>query len=297
MYYTKNNIMNIDFSKYKRFIAFGCSFTRWRWASWSDCLSHEMPDAVYVNTARPGAGNPYISIMLNRMFRKYMFDEETLVGICWSTFYRDDTFNLQMPGQGIGWLTPGNIYSSDYWPKEYIEKRDPHYFMMRDCATIAQTIDWLRSQRFDSFSFMGMSLRDQNKISDIDIELRKNEPEITEEITFTNMMYSDLDKNTLGHLYNWEDDDSFPTTHEPYKTANGELFHDYHPRANEYIRWMEHCNVPLTDLSRGYALWSDEQFINSQEEIKWAEQGWYWPDHEDPNDERNMWEDFLDQSQ
>ena len=33
--------------------------------------------------------------------------------------------NLQMPGQGIGWLTPGNIYSSDYWPKEYIEKRDP----------------------------------------------------------------------------------------------------------------------------------------------------------------------------
>ena len=104
--------MNIDFSKYKRFIAFGCSFTRWRWASWSDCLRQEMPDAAYVNTARGGAGNPYISIMLNRMCRKCMFDEETLIGICWSTFYRDDTFDLQMPNKGIGWVTPGNIYLS-----------------------------------------------------------------------------------------------------------------------------------------------------------------------------------------
>ena len=34
---------------------------------------------AHVNTARPGAGNPTL-IMLNRMFRKYMFDEETLVG-------------------------------------------------------------------------------------------------------------------------------------------------------------------------------------------------------------------------
>jgi hypothetical protein len=45
--------MNIDFFKYKRFFAFGCSFTKYHCPSWSDLISKEMPNAEYVNFGLP----------------------------------------------------------------------------------------------------------------------------------------------------------------------------------------------------------------------------------------------------
>ena len=47
MYYNNTNISEISLGKYDRFITLGCSFTRYRWATWSDLLAKDMPDAEY----------------------------------------------------------------------------------------------------------------------------------------------------------------------------------------------------------------------------------------------------------
>ena len=63
MYYNNTNISEISLGKYDRFITLGCSFTRYRWATWSDLLAKDMPDAEYINLGKCGAGNSYIQKM------------------------------------------------------------------------------------------------------------------------------------------------------------------------------------------------------------------------------------------
>ena len=48
--------MHIDFNKYKRVFAFGCSFTNYIYPTWADLIMHEMPSAECYNFGKAGGG-------------------------------------------------------------------------------------------------------------------------------------------------------------------------------------------------------------------------------------------------
>ena len=60
-------IQSLDPKKYKRFFAFGCSFTNYYWPTWADIIGQD--SNFYENWAQPGAGNHFIfnSIMFSSM--------------------------------------------------------------------------------------------------------------------------------------------------------------------------------------------------------------------------------------
>jgi|TARA_R110001606_G_C15402591_1_gene653329 hypothetical protein len=284
MYFNKDNIQTIDYSKYKKFVAIGCSFTRWRWASWSDCLSQEMPNATYVNAGRAGAGNSYIQILLNQLSRKYNFGDDVLVGIMWSTFYREDKYFKTTPGRGHGWMTPGNIYSQDTYPEEYVKLCDPYHFTMRDCATIDMTLNWLDTVKFDSFSMMGLGLSDQIQMAGDN----KDEQEALKELE---LMYWDLDKSQLPSLHNFNDN-GWGETHA-YPDTHG-TFNDYHPTAVNYQQYLKHCGFPVTDASLTYAKDSTDR-MNAMTDTSWQDGDWPWEGSPNYQDELNLYERLLDE--
>ena len=51
-----------QFNNYKRCFTFGCSFTRYKWPTWSDIIKQEIPETI--NYGKAGAGNLYISNQL-----------------------------------------------------------------------------------------------------------------------------------------------------------------------------------------------------------------------------------------
>ena len=69
MIYNTDTIQDLDLTQYKRHFTFGCSFTNYYWPSWADVIANAMPDAGYVNTAKPGAGNSYIVAKLSQALR------------------------------------------------------------------------------------------------------------------------------------------------------------------------------------------------------------------------------------
>ena len=150
MYFNNLTIPEINLNKYDRFIALGCSFTRYRWATWSDLLAKDMPNAEYINLGKCGAGNSYIQTMLSQAKRKLSLTNKDLVGICWSTFYREDKY---IKGE---WRTPGNVFGrNDVFSEEYFKEHvDVQGMTMRDCAIIDTVTQSLKQEEFDSFDWI-----------------------------------------------------------------------------------------------------------------------------------------------
>ena len=59
---------NIDIKKYKRFFAFGCSFTRYEWITWADIIAYHIKESY--NYGRSGGGNSYIFYSLVNYFNE-----------------------------------------------------------------------------------------------------------------------------------------------------------------------------------------------------------------------------------
>lgn len=133
--------MITDYKKYKRFFSFGCSFTSYNWPTWSDLLSKEMPDCMYYNCGKPGAGNQFISYKVAEINQKYNFNKDDLVIILWSTFTREDKYINDE------WLTYGNIYNNPLYDDRYIEKYvDEKGFIYRDLALMELVDGYLKNQ-------------------------------------------------------------------------------------------------------------------------------------------------------
>lgn len=133
--------MITDFKKYKRFFSFGCSFTSYRWPTWADLLSKEMPNCTYYNCGQAGAGNQYISYKVAEINQKFNFNKDDLVIILWSTFTREDRFINDQ------WMTYGNIYNNPLYDDKYIEKYvDEKGFVYRDFALMELVDGYLKNQ-------------------------------------------------------------------------------------------------------------------------------------------------------
>jgi len=125
-------LTNVDFTKYKRFFAFGCSFTEYTWPTWADLIAKEIPD--YYNFGMMGAGNQLIFNKLIQANIRYKFDKDDLVIVMWTNCAREDRYVES------GWIRPGNIYSQPMYDANFVKKFScPRGYLIRDLATINAT--------------------------------------------------------------------------------------------------------------------------------------------------------------
>ena len=75
---------------YKRFFAFGCSFTSYVWAMWPEVIKQELGDVEFHNLGRAAAGNSYIAHQIYLADIKYNFGPDDLIMVCWTHAYRMD---------------------------------------------------------------------------------------------------------------------------------------------------------------------------------------------------------------
>lgn len=119
----------IDFKKYKRFFAFGCSLTSYYWPTWADIIAKEIPESY--NYGQSGGGNLFIASQVAEANVRYKFNKDDLVMIMWSSISREDRW---LHGT---WLTPGNIYTQNYYDDNFIKKfSDSKGYLIRDLSII-----------------------------------------------------------------------------------------------------------------------------------------------------------------
>ena len=139
----------INFKKYKRFFAFGCSMTRYSWPTWADCIGREIP--IYYNYGKSGGGNVFIASQIAEAKMRYHFNSDDLIIAMWSTITREDRY---VNGT---WETPGNIYSQNYYDQEFLKKYvDSRGQLIRDLSAITM-IDGMMSNPEIDFYMLSMS--------------------------------------------------------------------------------------------------------------------------------------------
>jgi hypothetical protein len=134
----------IDFKKYKRFFAFGCSMTSYGWPTWADIIAQEIPE--YYNYAQSGGGNLFISCQVTEASLRHKFTDTDLVMVMWSSVAREDR---HVNGN---WLTPGNIYTQNYYDDNFVNKfANDLGYLLRDVNLITLTKNFLDASPAEYF--------------------------------------------------------------------------------------------------------------------------------------------------
>lgn len=222
--------MSIDLKKYKRFFAFGCSFTSYCWPTWADLVSKEMPNAIFYNLGQPGAGNQYISYMIAEANQKYQFNKDDLVIILWSTFLREDRYIDDQ------WITNGNIYNNplydDYFLKKYVDHKG---FIYRDLAHMELSTGYL-SNKCDFYNLLSVPPYEESETPNnskkryIDIETK----------------FLSLVKNFPKSMYELEFSEGWVTEYSKDIDSG-------HPTTIRYFSFLEKLGFNLSETTRQYA--------------------------------------------
>jgi hypothetical protein len=227
--------MNIDFKKYKRVFAFGCSFTAYRWPTWADLIAVETK-ADYYNFGMAGIGNLGIMARITEANARYKFNSDDLVIVMWSTFSREDRW---VNGK---WFTQGNVWNSRYpedWVKEYC---DPVGYMIRDHAIINATNKLLQQTNCGTLLLRSVPF----KYADL------GEIDNTPEITTLSMLYQIEYDNMPMSLYDFVGRDwgRDPVT---YVNHDGQIHPDPHSKPMVYYDYLEACGLEFSKTTYEYA--------------------------------------------
>jgi hypothetical protein len=145
-------IQNLNIQKYKRFFAFGCSFTNYIWPTWADLIGHNVPH--YENWGKGGGGNQFIFNSIIECNRRNKFNKDDLVIIMWTSCSREDRY------VDNNWLVAATenrekIYGKD-WAKKFADQGKG--LMIRDFATIDATQQLLDIFNCDWVNLNGLPL-------------------------------------------------------------------------------------------------------------------------------------------
>lgn len=232
------NLTNIDFSKYKRFFTFGCSFTSYSWPTWADVLASEMPNAEFYNFGHCGGGNSMISNRIVESNCRYKFTDTDLIIPMWTTFCREDRY---VNGH---WMATGNMYSQAEYGEEFVRKYcEPLGYLIRDLSIITLTSVYLKNLPSDSFMLNGVPYTYQMGIKDPPY------PKLTDILE----VYKDTISLTPPALVDLELGGEFKHGHVYTRAHNGEQYHDYHPHPLNYYNYLKKIGLPLTDASLDFA--------------------------------------------
>jgi hypothetical protein len=251
-------ITNLDPKKYKRFFAFGCSFTNYKWLTWADIIGNDIE--YYENWGSPGAGNHFIFNSVIEADARYNFKKDDLIIIFWSTKEREDRYHNNT------WLSDTISTQEKTYGKEWVNKFgiDTRGFLIRDMAYMKaiQTIlknkecDWANFSWYEFFN--SEELREPFKKSTNKKPLLNLWKEKSQEVyqggdiadLFDDRdvikLYQDVFTN-MDATYKWFDDgriESRPT-----------LDNDLHPTPEEALQFLDWVwpNNTLSNDSRDLA--------------------------------------------
>ena len=247
-----------DLSKYKRFFAFGCSFTSYYPPTWADIIASEMPDADYYNFGQGGAGNLLINNRVAQANLKFKFNEDDLVIVMFTTLCREDRYI-----DGC-WRSHGNIYNQHYYNKNFVKNYcDPIGYIVRDLALIEMTQVYLNSLPCTTVFLSLADLTEQSNLL--------NE---TEEIAKT----VDFDNDyTLGKVKEIYPNMNFPYVMELDSFGyhglslidhDGTKRGDGHPLTEDYLNFLLKYNFPISDVGKEYTA---EMMRRTKKAKTWAE--------------------------
>ncbi len=141
----------------RRFFAFGCSFTNYRWSTWADALAPEFD--YFENWGQSGGGNHYIFNSVMECDQRHRFGDNDTVIVCWTNFMRDDRYVNKK------WVTLGGVGWTPIYTKEFIaESVDSRGFYLRDLAFIKAAKVLLESRPGVNWKFFSMCPIDSEDI-------------------------------------------------------------------------------------------------------------------------------------
>lgn len=141
-------IASLHPQKYKRFFAFGCSFTNYVWPTWADIISQDIP--VYQNWGSAGSGNHFIFNSIIEANARYQFNNTDLVVVMWTNKEREDRYHNNN-WLSASYLNLQKVYGKDWFMKYGIDSKG---FLVRDLALINTAQSLLNSCNCDWENFM-----------------------------------------------------------------------------------------------------------------------------------------------
>ena len=156
-------------SKYKRFFAFGCSYTNYVWPTWADIIGQDIP--IYLNWGNPGAGNHFIFNSIVEADARYNFNKDDLVIVMWTYKEREDRYNNSM------WMhdttrTQEKTYGAQ-WFKKFGD--DLRGFLIRDLGYIAGIQETIKKSNWEQFCVGPLVNVDRNMLFNTDADKFSNE--------------------------------------------------------------------------------------------------------------------------
>jgi hypothetical protein len=136
-------ISNLNPAKYKRFFAFGCSYTNYYWPTWADIIGYDIP--IYENWGQGGGSNHFIFNSVIEANARYNFSKDDLVIVYWSTKEREGRYVTDKWEHSTA-TSIENDYGKDWVKKYHFDLRSQ---LVRDLAYIKATQDILLSKESD----------------------------------------------------------------------------------------------------------------------------------------------------
>lgn len=226
--------MNINWSTYKRFFSFGCSFTSYIWPTWANVVSKEMPDAEFFNLGNSGSGNLQISARIAEANNRFKFTDTDLVMVMFSTYCREDRWVDHGEHPFIGWVSCGNIFNNEIYSKDWVKKfADERGYLIRDAALIDMTTNYLETLPCKSFAMLSVPFVMGSEECDTRSIIPKDITEI-----YANTLSKFKPSMYEIELKGWQTDYSFS---------------DGHPTTMKYYNYLEKLGFNLSPNTKKYA--------------------------------------------
>ena len=112
-----------------RLFTFGCSYTQQGYPTWADLLANSFE--YDENRGRAGMGNRGIFNRVNQAILEKDINKDDTVVVQWSTPIREDRWLKQANNASGDWISHGNIYNQQFYPKDWVKKYfDPFMGLM-----------------------------------------------------------------------------------------------------------------------------------------------------------------------
>ena len=243
-----------QFNNYKRCFTFGCSFTRYKWPTWSDIIKQEIPETI--NYGKAGAGNLYISNQLVEANLRHNFNKDDLVIIMWSSVTREDRYRHNH------WITSGNITTQNNISAKFVyDWFDYRFYLMRDLGLIELTRQYMKSGHAD-FQMWNMAS------FEIDDMISNN---LSDEMKDTN--YDDIKQlyaPTLAaikpDILSTVFDGVWPQTPIRGHNSTGQTA-DYHPTPAHHLEYISKClpNHNITEKMKRFVAHTNQKVLEAKD--------------------------------
>jgi len=235
-----------------RLFTFGCSFTRYHWATWADIMAQEYD--FYENWGNTGGGNQFIFNSLIECHQRHHFTSSDTVVIMWTNISREDRYVRR------SWLLPGNIYSQNTYSPEFVKQfADTRGYLIRDLATITAAKDLLDlwQVNYEFLSMVPVDAADQYSPN------RAIAPDVLE-------LYSGTLQKIKPSIYETVFDFDWLRKFTPEEQAAyrdpARSGPDPHPRPRDYLEYLGQV-LPEFAISPELRIWTEQQQRNVSEKI------------------------------